>query len=295
MPKFSSEPYETGRHLIYTVIVGDYDRLKRPLWSPRNVDYVAFASEYRSSHFRGWRIVDLPDDISNPTEVNRKMKILGIDLAKSYRSAVYVDGSIQIVGSLRQDISLFLESGCALGVFRHRDRNSPWEELIACWQLGYFSEEQFQFEEDRLRPFQEKGIQLALFDAGVLMTNPLHESLESIVSGWFSLFNQNPVRDQLSLPIVVWKNREMVHEFGHWVDRFFPTFARHPHRSGGILIKAIFWVGALCPRMFQLLVKLKRQIVSSKQGWRMHSGNDRPFLRSIHQGVAEGDCESTSN
>jgi len=266
----SQEPFDTGRHLIYTVIVGDYDRLKRPLWSPRNVDYVAFTSDYRSSHFRGWRIIPLPNKVSHPTEVNRKMKILGIDFAKSYRSAVYVDGSIQIVGSLREDISLFLNSGCALGVFRHRDRNTPWEELIACQQFGHFSEEQFQFEENRLRPFQEKGIQLALFDAGALMKNPLHESLELVTSRWFSLFSQNPVRDQLSLPIVVWENQAMVHEFGHWADRLSPTLLRHPHRSSGLLIKATFSFGSLCPPLFQLLLKLKRQVLYLKSGWGMN-------------------------
>lgn len=262
--------FESGRHLVYTVIVGDYDRLKRPRWRPKNVDYVAFTSDYGFSNIRGWRIIPLPDEVSNPTELNRRMKIVGIDLAKSYRSSVYVDGSVQVVGSLRRDISLFLESGCALGVFRHGDRTTPWEELVVCGQKGHLSREQFQFEEERLRPFREKGVRLALFDAGVLMKNPLHESLETVMSSWFGLFNQNPVRDQLSLPIVVWENRAVVQEFGHWTDRLSPTFFRHPHRPNGGFIKATFWFGALCPPMFQLLLKLKRQVLSPKSGRRLH-------------------------
>jgi len=252
--------FENGHHLVYTVIIGEYDRLKRPLWRPKNVDYVAFVSNFPHSHFRGWKIVTILDEESSPTLANRRMKILGVDLAEQFESVVYVDGSIQIVGSLRGVISRFLGSGRAFAVFRHRDRSTPWEELTACQKMGHFSVEEFQFEKDRLRPYRKEGIGLELFDAGVLIRNPRHEELAAAMSRWFLLFEQNPIRDQLSLPIVVWENRSIVHRFGHWADGLSPTFLRHPHRGDGWAVKLLFWLGALGPHVFQILLKLKHHL-----------------------------------
>lgn len=265
MRHFSEDQFEKSRHLIYTVIVGDYDRLKRPLWKPKNVDYVAFLAEYVPSGSSGWRTVPLLVEASNPVSANRSMKILGGDFVKGYDSVIYVDGSIQIVGSLRNDISRFLSSGCALGVFQHRDRSNPWEELAACQESGYFSEEQFQFEKNRLLPFREKKIELGLFDAGVLMKRPLHEEFGGLMDRWFTLFRENPVRDQLSLPIVVWENLHSVEHFEHWTDSFAPTFLRHPHKRSGQALKALFLIGALCPPLFQGLLKLKRRVFAQER------------------------------
>jgi len=259
---FSNGQFEKGRHLIYTVIVGDYDRLKRPLWNPKNVDYVAFTAGCSPSGSSGWTTVPLSDESPNPTVANRRMKILGADFGTRYDSVIYVDGSIQVVGSLRNDISRFLSSGCALGVFRHRDRSNPWEELAACQKIGYFSKEQFQFEENRLLPFRERQIELGLFDAGVLMKKPVHEELEALMVRWFTLFTENPVRDQLSLPIAVWENRQIVQHFEHWTDKVAPTFFRHPHERSARAVKALFLLGALCAPLFQVLLKLKRRVVA---------------------------------
>ncbi len=250
--------FKSGRHLIYTVIAGDYDSLKRPLWRPQNVDYLAFVSEPEGYEARGWRLSKAPNHASNPKLVNRKMKILGIDLDYEYDSLIYIDGSIQIVGSLEHTIARFLESENALGLFRHDDRNSPWDELATCNKLGYLSQDEHRFEEDRLKRFKDEGIVLDLFDAGIILKNPRQEALTKISTRWFELFTQNPVRDQLSLPIVVWEHRQDIFQLEHWLTSCAPTFLRYPHKAAGRVIKSVFWFGSACPRPFQMIVTFAR-------------------------------------
>lgn len=255
----ASNRFQSGRHLVYTVIAGDYDSLKRPLWRSQNVDYVAFVSEPQCSDARGWRLLPVPNLFSDPKLINREMKILGIDIVEEYDSIIYVDGSIQIIGSLERLVNGFLESGDALGLFRHCDRVSPWEELAACKKLGYLSEEEHGIEKARLQLLEDDGAELGLFDAGVILKNPRQEALPEISERWFQLFFYNPVRDQLSLPIVVWEHEQAVSQLEHWNKSYTPTFLRYPHKVAGPVTKSLFWLGSAFPRLFQMAVVFSRR------------------------------------
>lgn len=232
--------FDSGRHLIYTVIADDYDSLKIPLWRPSNVDYLAFVTRCPDPVVRGWRISELTNNLGDSKLLNRRMKILGIEHEERYDSVIYIDGSIQIVGSLEHVIGRFLESGEAIGLFRHFDRSNPWDEIVACTRLGYLSTKEKMVEEARLQPFKDKDICLTLFDAGVILKNPRKEVLSEISGRWYELFMQNPIRDQLSLPIVVWEHEQEVLQFEHWKKIDLPTFLRHPHKASGRLLKLAF-------------------------------------------------------
>lgn len=242
--------FASGKHLVYTVISEGYDSLKVPLWRPENVEYVAFVTGSSNLAVTGWKISQLEDNLGNPKLLNRRMKILGIDFEERYDSVVYVDGSIQIIGSLEHVISCFLESGEAIGLFRHFDRTNPWDEIIACTQLGYLSDAEKRFEEARLQPLRDQEINLSLFDAGVILKNPKKGALTEITGRWYELFMQNPVRDQLSLPIVVSEKEQEVLQFEHWRKRKSPIFLRHPHKGSHPLIKLIFFLGSWFPSAF---------------------------------------------
>ena len=250
-----SNRFESGRHLIYTVIAGDYDSLKAPLWNPINVDYRAFVSGPVHSMTGGWELSQLPENTSDAKMLNRKMKILGVEFEKQYDSIIYVDGSIQIIGSLEHTIVRFLNSGKALGLFRHYDRDNPWDELLACKESGYLSDDEARFEEVRLQRLKDEGVSLSLFDAGVIIKNPQKKALSEISVRWFELFIQNPIRDQLSLPIVVWEQDSDIFHLEHWRRGYAPTFLRHPHKAAGRVIKSLFWLGSACPRLFQRVTK----------------------------------------
>ena len=191
---------------------------------------------------------------SDPKLINREMKILGVGLDEEYDSVVYVDGSIQIIGSLESTISQFLESERALGLFRHEDRENPRDELIACLELGLLSENERQIEEIRIQRFENEGIRLGLFDAGVIMKNPRQDALSEISNRWFNLFSENPVRDQLSLPIVVWEHNSDIFQGEHWRKSYVPTFLRYPHKASGRVVKFFFWLGSAYPALFQSVV-----------------------------------------
>ena len=245
-----------GRHLIYTVIAGGYDWLKRPLWHPPNVDYVAFVPEARGAELNGWKLCPVAESGLDSKLLNRKMKILGFDPLGDYQSIVYTDGSIQIVGSLEGLLGTFLDSGKALGVFRHLERRTPWEELCAAREQKLISEEEHQFEEDRLLLLGAQGYELNLFDAGVILKNPRQEALSEISKRWMDLFMQNPARDQVSLPVVVREYENSILCFEHWRRLEAPIFLRYPHNLTKPFTKFLFWLGSFSPRQFSLVLNI---------------------------------------
>ena len=262
-------PFRSGKHLVYTVISGDYDSLKKPLWRPTNVDYLAFVSSPSSRTALGWQLLPLPNSDRTPKLVNREMKMLAGKFARRYDSVIYIDGSIQIIGSLEPVISCFLASGRSLGLFKHNERKTPWEELAACKEMGYLSQDEYRFEERRLQPFRSKSIALGLYDAGVVLKNQNHESFLEIVGRWFELFMQNPARDQLSLPIVAWEYSQEILQFDHWRKTSAPLFLRYPHRTSGRGLRFLFLLGSAHPRLFQRAIlyaeRRRKRVASSKR------------------------------
>jgi len=248
--------FSSGRHLVYTVIAGDYDWLKRPLWHPPNVDYVAFIPEAEGKELNGWNLIPVPESGLDSKLLNRKMKIMGFDPPGDYDSIVYTDGSIQIVGSLEGILEVFLDSGKALGIFRHLERRTPWEELVAARKQKLISEEEHQFEEARLLPFRTRGIELNLFDAGVILKNPRKEALLEISKKWMDLFVQNPTRDQVSLPVVAREYEQEILCFEHWRRVVKPTFLRYPHNVSKPWKKFLFWLGSASPRQFSMVLNM---------------------------------------
>lgn len=256
--------FRAGKHLVYTAIIGDYDSLKRPLWTPENVDYVALLSNSNSRHKNGWLVVDAPTDNIGPKQMNRKLKILGFKYTGHYDSVIYVDGSIQIVRSFESEISAFLESHSAIGVFSHDERKNPWEEVSACIEQGLISSQGAEFELERLSTFENHNPRLGLFDAGVVFKNPQNQFLRSLEMEWFRLYSQNPERDQLSLPIVVANNFSQVRVWEHWRKIAFPPFLRFPHRDSGTrLVRLIFILGGFAPALFSRLPGIRSRATAS--------------------------------
>ena len=251
--------FSAGRHLVYTAIGGNYDRLQNPLWRPNNVDFVAFVSGNLSSVGSRWQVLRVENSEVSHKQFNRKLKILGPDVEKNYSSIVYVDGSLQILRSLARNIGEFLSTGAALGVFRHFERSNPWQELDTCLSLGLISRNESLFEAERLASIGGRDAEFSLFDASVVFRNPKNASLPSLNREWHTLYLENPVRDQISLPIVVARNNREVAIFDHWRFSRRPVFLRYPHRHGGSKSNNFyFWLGGFFPRTFAFLIWISR-------------------------------------
>lgn len=217
------------RILVYTCVFNGYDLVLPPVRADTSVDYVVI-TEDATLDVSGWRthVVDKAA-FRTAKSPNRHYKMLAHHLLKGYAASVYVDGNIRVLGPLSPLVERFLQSGKALGVYRHPLRTSVAEEVATCESVGKLKGSKSAHDEQAI--YYADGFQddVGLVETGVLLKNHSHSQLDSAMNLWWSLFERFDTRDQISLPYVLWKTGLPV----DWQAQSFrdpnPYFGIYPH------------------------------------------------------------------
>jgi len=258
------------RHLIYTVVTGGYDVINRVRWRPVNVDFVAFVdNSYRRHVPPPWTVVQITQE-NNPRDHNRRLKMVPGFAVEQYETVTYIDGNLQIIGSLDCYFEAILRENKAFGVFQHFQRRNPFEEIDECVGRGKMSAGQGAFEIDRISKRVANPGSLQLFDGSISIRNVANPGSRRFGLRWSELYGECPGRDQISLSLVVQENAQEVKVFDHWRNQQRPAIIRVPHRRGSsLLVWLVFEVGKRFPTL----------LVTSQQVWQ--SFNTRRRKREL--------------
>jgi len=263
--------FSSNRHLIYTVITGDYDELTKPLWHPANVDFLAVVDRhYTGKIVAPWSrmVVEPPGDAK---QANRNLKMKLLAEGKNYASLTYIDGNIRIIRSMARSIDHVLSRGKALGIFEHSERSTPFEEITECLLQKKLSYAEAEFEQSRLARRGSDSVRFGLFDGGVLILNPRVTTAEQILERWATLFKENPARDQISLSIVQKEFQEEIVVFPHWRTSMFPIIVRCPHSKPSVNEFRLIRLIQNFPRLFSFLQQFRTFLTGRhRQNFRIH-------------------------
>jgi hypothetical protein len=207
------------RRVVYTSIFGDYDVL-RPVDASWKCDFVCFTDnpETRAS---GWRVVVVDDRSLTPADLNRRYKLLPHVYLSGYEMSLYIDGNI----TLHADPALLFDkySNSLIAAPTHRDRNCAYAEAKTCLDLEMIDEATYE----RLL-VAYKSIQLpvgfGLTENGVLIRRHNHITVSTLMDEWWAEYCKCGKRDQILLPMLLWKNDVHVTpivEGPRYTDRFF--------------------------------------------------------------------------
>jgi len=180
---------------IYTAIFGDYDTLKEPLIKEDDYDYICFSD--RKIESKTWKIVKykLTD---TPIMEARRIKILGLEYLMGYNYLVWVDASLQIIGS----ISDFYSTNKASIFFKHPHHCSLKEELDKCIMKKKANEKKLISQYEK---YIEKGYP---DDQGMVMTGVIfrHNTgvIRKMMRKWFKEVENETHRDQMSWNYLTW-------------------------------------------------------------------------------------------
>ncbi|SFN31765.1 glycosyltransferase domain-containing protein [Dokdonella immobilis] len=215
--------------LVYTCVFGGYDRIYPPVEMDPSIDYVAITDD-PALNVRGWRphLVD-NSQFSSARIANRFYKMLGHRILTGYDAGIYVDGNVRILGPSSRLLSKFLQTGTAVGLYRHSKRDCVRSEVATCIKMGKVDDAR-RIEEE-LNTYLSEGFpdRQGLVEATVLLKNHAHPELDSAMELWWNLYSRYGTRDQISLPYVLWKTG-LPH---HWNPGSFrdenPYFGVYPH------------------------------------------------------------------
>lgn len=194
------------RICVYTCITGDYDNLQS-INKEEGIDYLCFTNnrELKSDY---WSIIYIDDDkeLSNMA-LSRKIKMIGHPvIADNYDISIWIDGAIQIRGSVRS----FLNDVCGLdrynmACFRHRMRNCIYEESIACIVQRKADKKDIQ---DFLGFMEREHFpkHYGLAECTVLVRRHNNMEVKQMMELWFKLYKQYIKRDQLTFPYCLYKS-----------------------------------------------------------------------------------------
>lgn len=193
--------------VIYTALIGNYDYVKEPLIVSDNCDYILFTDQNIVSS--AWNIKPIPNEIlklKNPVLINRFFKMNPSYIFKDYDYAIYVDASINVISELN-DLIYRLNPKYGIAFHQHRYRSCIYEEVKVCHLLkkGAFN----ALENQKKRYLREKfPYNYGMLECGVIVFDLHNDVGKEILEEWWNEFvNSKSMRDQISLPYVLWKNK----------------------------------------------------------------------------------------
>ncbi len=192
------------KKVVYTAIIGKYDKLKEPKVISEGFDYVCFTDNVTlKSHI--WKIVPVtnPQGLDN-TRLARKIKILCNSVLKEYDLSIWIDGCVLI----NCDLNNFLDvnyHGEDIVVLTHPYRSCVYEEAEKCIELKKDRPEiiKKQMEDYKLDRYPVAN---GLVGTGLMIRNHRSKKVEEFMNSWWNEVNLKSKRDQLSFNFVLWKH-----------------------------------------------------------------------------------------
>lgn len=205
--KLEKERIKTNKIVIYTAIIGEYDRLIEPKYIDQNCDYICFTDNKNlTSNIWKIRVIDESEKEKEETKTARKYKILPHRYLKEYKYSVWIDGNFEIVGSVRKYISTYLKDADILCI-KHPERNCIYEEVQACINLKKDDENIMSNQVDSYfrQGYPEDN---GLIVSSILFRKHNKRSMKFLMEQWWEEVSNKSRRDQLSFDYIFWKNKK---------------------------------------------------------------------------------------
>ena len=201
------EPLFIGNNKIavYTSVFGNYDVGEEPKAHPKNIDYY-FVSDDKPEGLSVYQWIDareiVPDTIRSPIKRNRFVKMHPHLIFPQYQYSIYIDGNIQI----QEDISSFLcDSASGISVFAHTRRDCIYYEALTI--VNYRRVQVLDVINQMSRYLEEKmPLHYGLPEMPVIARKHHHPACVQVMEIWWTEFEKESQRDQLSFMYAMWKN-----------------------------------------------------------------------------------------
>lgn len=221
--------------VVYTCIVGNYDKLNEIKYQEENVDYVCFTDQPFTSHI--WQIRPIPEELNNLTHIKRQryIKVNAHVFFKEYDFSVWVDGRVNIIGSIKNVINSLLFDKYKIHLPIHPDRICIYKEADICKKLN--KDNYKTIDEQILKYKQEKYPEkYGLVQTGILIREHNNVICKNLMERWWGEIEQHSHRDQLSFNYTSWK---LGIDFNYLDKNLFHsnTFSIGPHTNISNVVK----------------------------------------------------------
>lgn len=207
--------------VVYSAIFGGTDILK-PIKKWPGVECICYTDNEKIAA-QGWRIIHIaaPSQVSSRLAAKR-FKILPHSYFQNIEWSLWVDGTHV---PRRNPLELLSQYGRQDFIaFRHPERDCIFDEGARCIDLGYPRD----IIEEQLSRYREEGFpsNYGLIWGGALLRRHNNPQIKEAMDFWWAEILRGSIRDQLSLPYVIWRlNLRWAEIPGHvyWNNIFWYT------------------------------------------------------------------------
>lgn len=191
------------RFVVYSAIIGQYDKPLQPLAVDDRFDFVLFSDSIPEGEMGVWQVRRV--DYTNPVQpkIARYVKTHPEKLLPEYEASLWLDANIRITGAEIYDrfVELF-EKGIPIASVNHLVYDCVYEEMFSVLDFQYESEKVVLDwgQQLRKRKFpKHKG----MFETGLLLRIHSKDEVKRVDSIWWSYIERYSKRDQLSFTVAL--------------------------------------------------------------------------------------------
>ena len=198
--------HECGKIVVYTCITGGYDFLRPPVKTD-GVDYICFTDDMNMAA-NGWTLRPMPEGLEGLTKPKqqRMVKILPHKYLPEYDISVYVDGSFEVKGGLKEFLNGILYTGYSIFIPTHPTRNCIYKE---CEAVKKIKKDTTDLPDKQMKKYREEGFpeKLGLTQNNVIVRWHNNEDCKEVMEVWAEQVRNFSHRDQLSFFYALWKTK----------------------------------------------------------------------------------------
>ena len=252
---------EKKRKVVYTAVFGSYDNV--PAVNPKWDCFFICFTDNPGIVSNGWKIETVKLHGENPTDANRRYKILAHHFFPNYDQSLYVDGNIKILNDPSILFEQYLDTS-SLALPKHQERNCLYEEANHCLVDGKIDEIAMnrQLEKYASENFPKN---YGLTENGVMLRNHNNKKIIKAMELWWEEYFNGTKRDQISLQYVLWKfeinYREIIE--GPRVSNKYFSIKLHKNINKSIIKKIYAHIKANQHRVkiYNLIIRFKEILI----------------------------------
>lgn len=165
---------------------------------------------------------------------NRQLKFLPFAVLPECDLSLYIDGNVQVFPHVDRVLSDFWNSGADIAIMPHNRRDTIVEEVEECRLSNKLTATDYKLVKKRINWYFSQGLpeNFRLYYGGVIIRRHDRTMLRSGMQNWLQEYLTGVVRDQISLPWVIWRYDLKVFNIDWSYDDPSSPFMRRRHKTG---------------------------------------------------------------
>lgn len=249
--------------VIYTCLVGGYDKLMQPLAKAEDFDFICFSNDFSVKQIGVWTIRPLPilKNLNN-TRLSRFAKILPHLVLSDYVFSLYIDSNVQILTNELYGIVRNLASRDVLiAQVPHPFRDCIYNDIRISYRLRKVSllDARRQYHHLKSSGFPKH---YGLFENNIIFRKHNSKVVAEVSNAWWKEYLLYCQRDQFCLMFVYWQrglNPEFLLGDGKNTRNVrCLKYVKHPREVKGLLRYPLF---RKCYLLFHSRIRLLPAII----------------------------------